>query len=75
MTKRSSDDFDLDNTDDPYCSRPVGDAAGAIRSRARNTAEHTELFAAAAARRIGGQLAELRQRAEQIRRSKPRFAC
>jgi hypothetical protein len=69
MTKRSSDEFDLDNTDElPVLLEPVEDVAEPFAvARPEDTAEHTELFPAPG----GGEgserlLAELMQRAEQI---------
>jgi len=69
MSKRSSDDFDLDNTDElPVLLEPVEDVAEPIAvARPEDTAEHTELFPSPGGA-VGSEalLAELMQRAEQI---------
>jgi hypothetical protein len=69
MPKRSSDDFDLEHTDElPVLLEPVEDVAEPFAlARPEDTSEHTELFPAAGV--AGGSealLAELIQRAEQI---------
>src|SRR5262245_22374081 len=70
MTGRSSDDFDLDNTDElPVLLEPVEDAAEPFAvARPEDTAEHTELFPLPLHDAEGAEalLAELTQRAEQI---------
>jgi len=69
MPKRSSDDFDLENTDElPVLLEPVEDVAEPFaHARHEDTAEHTELFpAAGSAAGSEALLAELMQRAEQI---------
>ena len=70
MTERSSDDFDLDNTDElPVLVEPVEDVAEPLAvARHDDTAEHTELFASPMrdAEAAEALLAELTQRAEQI---------
>jgi hypothetical protein len=66
MTSQSSDDSDLDNTDElPVLLEPVDDAAGPV-ARPDETAEHTELFAFPAGEGAEARLAELTRRAGQI---------
>jgi hypothetical protein len=68
MAKRSSGDFDLDNTDElPILLEPVEDVAEPFAvARAEDTAEHTELFPAPSPGGPEALLADLLQRAEQI---------
>ena len=69
MPNRSSDDFDLDSTDElPILLEPVDDVVEPIAvARPEDTAEHTELFPGpSAAEGSEALIAELMQRAEQI---------
>ena len=70
MTERSSDDFDLDSTDElPVLLEPVEDVGEPLAvARPEDTAEHTELTAPPLrdAEATEALLAELTQRAEQI---------
>ena len=68
MTKRSSDDFDLDNTDElPVLLEPVEDVMEPQAvARHQDTADHIELYAPLRDAEAEEELAERSQRAEQI---------
>ena len=68
MPKRSSDDFDLENTDElPVLLEPVEDAAEPLAvARHEDTADHIEIFPPMRDAEAEEELAQLSQRADQI---------